>query len=264
VGFTAVQIAPLRLGEVVRPYLLAQDGRVSFLQSLGTVAAERTIDGLVLTLLSFVALTLSTPRSPLPDRLGDLPLPVKAVPGALYMALAAFTCAFVLMAIFYRARDTARRITHRLVGWLSQRLAALLTQAVERLADGLAFLPSRANFARFVRDTLAYWALGVTGQWILLRGLGIEATLVESAVTLGVMAIGTLIPAGPGFFGAYQISAYASLALFYDRATLLSSGAAFVFLGYTTQIAVNVLCSIIGFWLMNRFPAVASEAPLAS
>jgi hypothetical protein len=183
-----------RMGEVVRPYLISQDQDVTFLQAMGTVGAERTIDGLVLTLLSFITLSLSTPLSPLPDQLGDLPLPVKAVPGALYLALLAFTAAFVLMAVFYWARSAARRLTERVVGIVSKRLATLLTGVVERLADGLSFLPSKRHFAAFLRDTLLYWALGVGGQWLLLRGLGIPATLVEAAVTLGVMGIGTLMP----------------------------------------------------------------------
>ncbi|HEY6561570.1 MAG TPA: lysylphosphatidylglycerol synthase transmembrane domain-containing protein [Polyangiaceae bacterium] len=254
VGFTAVQIAPLRMGEVVRPYLISQDQEVTFVQAAGTVGAERTIDGLVLTLLSFITLTLSTPLSPLPDRLGDLPLPVKAVPGALYLALLAFTAAFVLMAVFYWAREAARRLTLRAVGLISKRLATLLTSVVERLAESLRFLPSTRHVAAFLRDTLIYWGLGVCGQWLLLRGLGIPATLVEAGVTLGVMGIGTLIPSGPGFFGAYQISAYAGLALFYPESVLLSAGAGFVFLSYTTQITVNVLCSVVGFSLMARFP----------
>ncbi len=262
VGFTAVQLAPLRMGEVVRPYLISQDEEVTFLQAMGTVGAERTIDGLVLTLLSFITLSLSTPLSPLPDRLGDLPLPVKAVPGALYLALLAFTAAFILMAVFYWARAAARQLTQRVVGLISQRLATLLMGVVERLADGLRFLPSRRHFAAFLRDTLIYWALGVGGQWLLLRGLGIAATPVEAAVTLGVMGIGTLIPAGPGFFGAFQISAYAGLALFYAETTLLSAGAGFVFLSYTTQITVNLLCSVLGFWLMARFRPTLREARL--
>ena len=41
VGFTAVFFAPLRMGEIARPWLVARDGKVTFLQATGTVAAER-------------------------------------------------------------------------------------------------------------------------------------------------------------------------------------------------------------------------------
>src|SRR3954471_16272033 len=39
VGFGAIFFAPLRTGEIVRPFLLAQDGEVSFMQAAGTIFA---------------------------------------------------------------------------------------------------------------------------------------------------------------------------------------------------------------------------------
>ena len=42
----------------------------------GTVAAERVVDGLVITLMLTTALWFSTPLSPLPTHLGTLPLPM--------------------------------------------------------------------------------------------------------------------------------------------------------------------------------------------
>ena len=61
VGFTAVVFAPLRIGEVARPYLMAQDGKITFTQAMGTVGAERILDGLFVTVLLFLALSTSTP-----------------------------------------------------------------------------------------------------------------------------------------------------------------------------------------------------------
>jgi hypothetical protein len=258
VGFTAVFFAPLRTGEIARPYLIAQDGRIRFFQAVGTVGAERVIDGLVLMTVGFGGLALAVPISPLPDHLGDLPLPVAAVPAALFGTLLVFVAAFAATLLFYRVRHFARRVTRRALGLASERLAGWVTTTLERLADGLTFLGSRLHLQRFSRDTLCYWTLAVFGQWLLLRGSGFHASAAEACVTLGVMGVGSLLPAGPGFFGAFQIGAFTGLALFYDQALLPSSGAAFVFVGYTVQIAVNVLACVAGFWLLSRSPAAAT------
>src|SRR5262249_4164194 len=51
IGFLAILLLPLRMGEVVRPYLLRQEGRVSGSAAMGTIAAERVLDGLYVALL---------------------------------------------------------------------------------------------------------------------------------------------------------------------------------------------------------------------
>ncbi|MCA9491981.1 MAG: flippase-like domain-containing protein, partial [Myxococcales bacterium] len=47
IGFLAIQVVPLRLGELVRPYLLAERG-VGWGRSLGALAVERLLDLVVL------------------------------------------------------------------------------------------------------------------------------------------------------------------------------------------------------------------------
>ncbi len=252
VGFTAILFAPLRLGEVARPYLISLDRRVSFSQALGTVGAERVIDGLIVTAALLAAMLYTTQLSPLPDHLGDLPLPIAVIPAAAYSALAIFSCAFIAMGVFYWAREPARRLTHAVVGLVSHRAAEFLAKRVERLADGLRFLPALRNSGPFLRDTVLYWTVIAMGQWAVLNGCGVQASLSETWVTVGVMGLGTLIPAGPGFFGAFQLSAYCGLAMFFPASVVLEAGAAFVFITYVTQLAVSVLACGVGVLLMAR------------
>ena len=53
VGFMAILVLPARLGEFVRPALLRRKGEISASAALGTVAVERIIDGLVVSVLVF-------------------------------------------------------------------------------------------------------------------------------------------------------------------------------------------------------------------
>ena len=251
-GFAAIFLAPLRSGELVRPYLISQGGKPSFMQAAGTVAAERIIDGLLLTIFTFVALSVATPISPLPSKLGDLPLPVSAVPAAVYGALLLFIGAFVAMTVFYVARGLAGRVTRRVVGLVSTRAAEFAAGTLERLADGLSFLPSRGTLLRFLRETLGYWILGIVSQWVLLRGLGLHATLAQTTTCVGVQGLGSLVPAGPGMFGAFQIAGFSALAMFFPMAQVTTAGALFLFITYATQLVVNCLQLVGGFWLIAK------------
>jgi uncharacterized protein (TIRG00374 family) len=253
VGIAAIMFAPLRMGEAARPYLLARDGRVSFFQALGAAGAERVVDGLCLTVASALAMALSTPISPLPDHLGSMPLPVSIIPRAIYAASLVFTGAFIALTVFYGARDFARRVTHILLNPVSPKLADFVTSTLERLADGLKVLGSPANRVRFFGETLLYWACQMVGQWLLLRGCGIQCSIAVSIVSLGVLGLGVIVPAGPGLFGAFQIGTYSGLALFFPLSTLVTSGAAAVFVSYAVQLVAMALSCGLGFWILSRY-----------
>lgn len=255
VGFGATFLLPLRSGEIVRPYLIARDRQVSFMQAAGTVGAERVIDGLVLTLFTFVALSLATPISPLPTSLGNLPLPVAAVPAAVYSALVLFSSAFGVMTAFFVARRTARRVTESVLGLVSPRAAKWAANTLERIADGLSFLPSKSYLLRFMAATLLCWALTILSQWLLLRGLAVDATLAQATTTVGVQGLGTVVPAGPGMFGAYQIAGFSALAMFFPLAQVKLEGAAYIFVSYTGSLVSNVVQLLAGYRIMAKVPA---------
>jgi hypothetical protein len=252
VGIATIMLAPLRMGEAVRPYLLARDGKVKFFQALGAAGAERVVDGLVLIVTAAVAFTLSTPLSPLPDHLGEVALPVSIIPHALFVAAAVFVGGALALTVFYVARGFAHDLTTKLLSPISKKLASFVTGTLERLADGLSVLGSPGNRERFFGETLGYWLCQFTAQWVLLRGCGIDASLAQACVTLGVLGLGVIVPAGPGLFGAFQIGTYSGLALYFPLAILKTSGAAMAFFSYAGQLVANLLCLAVGLWLFAR------------
>ncbi len=258
VGFTAIFLAPLRMGELVRPWLLAEDGEVTFMQGTGTVAAERIIDGVILTSFLITSLLLSNPLPVLPDHLGKLDLPVSAVPEAAYVTCALFASALLLIAVFYRWRVFARRCVHVSVGLASPRLADWISLRVERLSDGFKFLPSRST-GLFLRDSLLYWLLTITATWALLRGVGIDAGYAEAGVVLGVMGIGMLVPSGPGLFGTYQLGVYLGLAMFFPESTVFGAGAVFAFVSYCMHLVLTTLSGLAGMLVLARIKERAAE-----
>jgi uncharacterized protein (TIRG00374 family) len=252
VGFAAVFFAPLRLGEMVRPYMMSQEDDVTFVQAVGTVAAERIIDGLVLVLFTASALAISVPLSPLPDHVGALPIPVSLVPRTILLASIMFFLAFCAMAGFYFAREPARKLVRVVVGVVSTKLAEICSRMVERLAESFAFLPSWQRSAPFLRDTVLYWTFSGLAQFSLLRGVGLASSVTQGFVTMGVIGLGSLLPAGPGFFGAYQVATYTSLAMFNTEADVVTKGAVFVFASYLTHVALNAASGGLGFFLLAR------------
>jgi glycosyltransferase 2 family protein len=253
IAFGAILLSPLRSGEIVRPYLITKRSKVRLWEATGTVGAERVVDGLVLSLMLFAGLMLATPRSPLPDHVGSLPVPAAAVPKAAYGALALFATAFGLMGAFFFARAFARRVTFAVVGPISRDLAERLARIVEGVAEGLRFLPSPRLAAPFLGETLLYWAINAGGVLLLGWGCGLTGmTLPQAAVTVGCLGVGILLPAGPGYFGAFQLSVYMALAMYFPDDLLAGPGAALVFLLYATQVGFHVLAMLVGLAIDPR------------
>lgn len=253
-GFAAVVFAPLRMGEVARPLLIARSGRVGFVQATGTIAAERVMDGLLLMTILASGLALATPRSPLPTRIGELQVPVALVPAIASSALLTFAAAFAIMVIFYRFRERVSALVRKLLSVISPRLASWVIAQLERVTDGLRFLPSRRHGGAFLLETLGYWAATALSVWCLLLGAGMRVGLAEACVVMGVMGLGSLLPSGPGFFGTYQLGAYCGLALFFAEAEVVTTGAVFIFVSYTAQLSLAALGGLWGLRWMGRPP----------
>lgn len=250
IGFAAIVLLPVRTGEAVRPLLIRTHGNISGWAATGTIAAERIIDGLVLSLMLLAGLTLSTPLSPLPDHIGDLPISPSIVPRSAYAALALFAVAFTVMGVFYANRAWARRVTERVVGVVSPRLATWLADRVEHVGDGLRFLPDRKLATSFIGATAFYWLLNASSLWLVAWGVGFDRfTLAEACTTTGVIALGILVPNAPGFFGAYQLAFYAALAVFYPPELVTGPGSALVLMVYSAQLLITIFGAVIGLLL---------------
>jgi glycosyltransferase 2 family protein len=251
-GFAAIVLLPMRAGEIVRPAMVRKKGQLSGWSVMGTVGAERIIDGLLLSAMLLVGLTLGEPLNPLPDKIGHLNISPRVVPTAGYSALALFGAAFVTMAVFYFARSSARAVVVVLVSVVSRRFATWLADRIEKVTLGLNFLPRPGLTLAFVGITAVYWFLNAAATQLLAVGVGLPGlNFAQACVVTGVLALGIMVPNAPGFFGAFQFSIYAALSMFLPEAQLLGSGGVLVFFLYIGQMGVTFGGAALGAFLLR-------------
>jgi len=263
IGFAAILILPLRAGEVVRPYLIRDGKKVGMSAALGTMGAERVTDGLFVTAVLAFALLFVPRLDPLPKSFGDLNIPVSAIPRAGYIALAVFVAAFIAMALFYFRRDFARRLVSATIGRISPRIGDRMASIVEGIADGLHFLGGKKYALPFLSETALYWAMNAVGMWVLGLACGLPMTFGHACAVMGVLAVGILLPAGPGLFGAFQASTYGALAMFFGRDMVTGQGAAYVFLLYAIGFVWHVLSAVIATFIDPRMRPGSGSMGLA-
>lgn len=263
IGMAAITFLPFRLGEVARPAMLRARGSLSAWAVTGTVGAERIVDGVVFSVMLLCGLALATPQVPLPDHVGELPVPVWVVPKSATVGSLVFVVAFLIMAGFYWFRATARRLTERLVGVVSVKLAQRVADIVERISGGLSFLSNWRYSVPYLLVTLVSIASLVVAIYVLAHGVGLtELTVAEATVVLGVLALGFTAPNAPGFFGVVQLALYAGLATYIAPERVAHEGAAMVFLYYVTHLANISLLAIVALvveLVSGSSPAVGDQ-----
>lgn len=247
---------PFRLGEMAKPALLREKGKLSAFAVTGTIGAERLTDGLVLSVTLFLGLLFAKPIDPLPDHIGNLPVPAALVPRAATISVLVFGGGFGIMVAFFVWRAFARRVVEKTVGLVSPRLATKAADVLVRISDGLKFLSDIRHAAPFLAVTVVafyahLWALQLLAVAVGLPPLGTA----QAAVLLGVLGLGFAVPNAPGFFGAVQLALYAGLAVYLPPKTVIHEGATFTFLfycGYIAQVVVLTVSGLLGEVMLNR------------
>jgi glycosyltransferase 2 family protein len=244
IGFFAIFALPLRLGELARPALTKLRHGVPISAGFGTVAAERVIDGLLTSLC--VAYTLfALPRLATEDSVA------RHLPTYATLALALFCCAFVALGMFLWQRALAVRLTELGVGLVSKRLAAVLSEKVGNVAAGLHSIGSPRLAAGFLGESLLYWGINALGVWLLGVGVGLPMGFGHAVAVMGVLAIGILLPTGPGLFGNFQLAVAACLKLYFPESVVATQGAVFVFLLYLSQSFVMIVAGVVPLYALK-------------
>jgi len=247
VGLLAIALLPFRMGEVVRPLLIRKPPKLTFWAASGTVGGERIIDAFSVSALLLLGLHLAVPLAKLPDHIGTLPIHVEIVPRMAFVCALVFATGCVVMGVFYFFRAFARRVTEMVVGVVSHKLAAWVAGKIEQMAEGLGFLSNPRQAIPYLVATLAYWLLNAATFYALARGCGIGSIGYWGATaTMGVVALGILVPATPGFFGAFQFAIYAGLAMYLPPDVVNKAGSVYSFLGYALPIGMTVLTGLAG------------------
>jgi uncharacterized protein (TIRG00374 family) len=245
VGLMALVLLPFRLGEFARPVLIADRPRLRVSAALSSVVVERVSDGLftgILLILTLLAVPEGTPGLHVLRAAG---LAVSLAFGALL--------AFLVGA--YRNRPMAVRLTSRLLGPISPRLAERASGMMDAFIHGLRLVPSKGKVAAFFLLTGVYWALNGWGMQILAKAFDLQLGLLEAYTVLGVLVVGVMIPAGPGMVGTFQGAVVLGLSLFLTPEAAAARGPAYANVLWAVQIGIQVLLGFL--FLPSRHVQVA-------
>jgi uncharacterized protein (TIRG00374 family) len=239
VGFMAILALPARLGEFVRPGLLRKGGYTSTAAALGTVAVERIVDGLIISLLVFGAFFAH--RGP--------GAPGWMMPTA-YLALGVFGAALAFLV--FAMRRPGPTVTFCMGLTLLPRLMPRLAKAIEhKLLDmirGFAALKDVRNLALFLVWSLVYWGANGFALWLLAHAFHLELSLVGAYATMALLGVGISLPNSPGLVGQFQWFTLLGLSIYlgFDASHPAPEALAFSIAQHLLQVTWYVAMGAIG------------------
>lgn len=216
IGFGANAMLPGRVGEVIRPYLLARKVRLDPTATFATIVLERALD--MITLLLLFALSVALLDTQFASNDGQT---LRAVQfgglAAAAVALAGLAVAFV----FAGHADRAGRFTERLTRRLPPRVSVLAVKVVQAFGEGFAVLRSPAALAAAFAWSVAVWVSIAVTTWAMAWAFELGLPPAGTFTVLMFMAVGVAVPT-PGAVGAFHESVRLAMVSLYaadnDRA----------------------------------------------
>ena len=206
-AFMAVNVLPFRLGELARPWLLAQETEVSGPAAVGTLVLERAIDFTCVSLMG--GLVLFSHAKQMPGWVSS---------GALVFAF--FTCVPVAVIVALRVNEAGslaliNGVLRLFPDALRERVMGLVTE----VCRGLAGLRGWRATSRVILHSALLWGVVLPGPFLLgFWAFGIELaprTLLVATFTTSVfVALAVAAPSAPGFFGVFHFACREALGLF--------------------------------------------------
>jgi glycosyltransferase 2 family protein len=191
IGLFANEVLPLRVGELIRCYLLAHwnDLRISLI--FASAALERLIDGFFMLATFFLTAAF-----------------VKGIPRQLTIVANIFAVlilvgfAILLWIVFHKQ--------HAHLVLSESRWAATLRHIVE----GLHLMGSPASMGYTILVSTLYMALQVVSYWALMKAYGLDLSFWVAGGVLALVRFGTAVPNAPGNAGLFQVVCVVALRLF--------------------------------------------------
>ena len=238
IGFMTNNVLPFRLGELVRPWVLARRERLSKTTLLATIVVERAVD--MLTLLGIMGLVLLV--YPLRGDT-DAGRMVQAGAGVL-LALSVVLTAFVVA--LERQPRLARAFTAWCTGFLPESSRGRVARALEHFIEGLGLFRDLRRLAWVMTLSAVMFLVISVGLTISMLSLGIHIAWYGGLLMLVITAIGIMVPAAPGYIGTLNLACVAGLALFHVGRDLAVPFSWFYFASQWLPITV------VGLFFLNR------------
>ena len=241
IGFAVNAILPGRVGELLRPYLLARREQLSTSAVVATVLVERVLDLVAILVIFGMSVVIFDPEFVTTNE--------TLMAGIHTGASVAAGVAVVMLgfaSIAASGPSFVDKIIRLVVTPLPKRLAESLIQASRHFLGGFAVMRQAVPLAFAVMWSLALWSSIALSLWLVTVAFGIDIPVVGTGVIVVLIAVGVAVPT-PAGVGGYHAAYQLGVTGLYGASDAAAVGA-----GLVAHVLSFLPVTLIGLVLMAR------------
>ncbi|NPU83407.1 MAG: flippase-like domain-containing protein [Syntrophaceae bacterium] len=200
VGFMAITALPARLGELVRPYLIARKSGIRMTAALGTILVERVMDGATVLFLAMIALQWT-------------PFPPWLVRSGILFGTAMLGLIFLMIFLSFR-RENSIQAAEFVIRRFPDRIAVRVRGMIHHFIDGFRIVRDVRLLVQVGAMSILIWIVDVAIIYAMFAAFSIPLSMTAALILMVVLLIGIAIPTAPGFIGNWHYACILGLGLF--------------------------------------------------
>ena len=240
IGFMANNVLPARLGEVIRPIMIARKEKIKVSTSLATVAIERVFD--ILGVIVIASLLFCFLPSDNETNSQAVILQLKKWSAIMaFLGICAITTLFLLS--LYPKRAGA--VFEKLLFVFPHHLRDKLVNMLHSFISGLQVFDHKTKLLWAGALSIVIWLLNAASIYVLCYSFDIGLSFAGSCFVAVCLALAVALPQAPGFIGVFHIATQKSLDVF---GIDLSSAQSFAILLWAINFVPITITGLLFLW----------------
>ena len=240
IGFMANNVLPARLGEIIRPIMIARKEKIGVSTSFATIAIERVFDILGIIVIASLLFCF------LPS---DNQANSQAVIHQLkkWSAIMAFfgICTIAILFLLSLYPKKAGAVFEKLLFVFPHHLRDKLVNLLHSFISGLQVFDHKIKLLWVGILSIVIWLLNAASIYVLCYSFDIGLSYAGACFVTVCIALAVALPQAPGFIGVFHIATQKSLDVF---GVGLSSAQSFAILLWAVSVIPVTVTGLLFLW----------------
>ena len=207
IGAAMDMLLPVRMGDLIRAYLLSRKEDISSFACLGTIVVEKVFDLLVILVIGFVtivAINFTAEKSSLPAKL----------PSTLYILAGLILVLSLLIWVSIVKTAWLNNFIQVRLTFLPVKMHTFLKRTLSSFIQGLQSFGRPDGLLQIIFLTCLLWGLFALSNLLILHAFGLSLPYYSALLILVFQILGVTVPSSPGFIGTYHAAVITGLSVF--------------------------------------------------
>ncbi len=201
IGYFGNNVLPLRMGELLRAYVVSNNSSISTLKVIGTLIVDRILDLLAVVILAIFFLFFSE----------LIVIPKWIIAFSIILVLVVFMAVLII-----GSKNPDWKSIKKRYKIYQTKVGSKLYDFITNIISGISVLNKAPNKIGIYGVIVLLWTMYYISFILIIIGVNLELNLMNAGVLFVLLTLTISIPAAPGYIGTYHATCVAVLTNIYN------------------------------------------------